>query len=454
MPASLTFLGGAGTVTGSKYLVEGGGRRILVDCGLFQGLKELRQRNWDALPFQPSSIDAVLLTHAHIDHSGYLPALVRDGFKGPIYCTDATYDLCKLLLPDSGHLQEQDAMLANRFGYSKHKPAMPLYGIEDAERALERFRPLSFHDLHQLPEGVAARWRPSGHILGAGSIECHIGGRVIGFSGDLGRIGDPLLPDPEFLPRADLLLVESTYGDRRHAAVDPADALEQAIIRTAARGGTIVMPSFAVGRAQLILYHLNRLVEAKRLPHVAIYVDSPMATDASDIYCRHPELLRLPPDSCRTAFSVARYVRSVDESKALDTDPRPKLIISASGMATGGRVLHHLKRYAPDPASLILFCGFQAAGTRGEAMTQGAKEIKIHGEAIPVRAEVENLSMLSAHADSDGLMGWLGGLAKPPGRTFIVHGEPAPAEAMRQRITDELRWRVDVAKAGETVTIG
>ncbi|WP_262267468.1 MBL fold metallo-hydrolase [Microvirga yunnanensis] len=444
MALKLSFLGGAGTVTGSRYLLESGDRRILIDCGLFQGLKQLRLRNWAPFPADPRRISAVILTHAHLDHSGYLPALVRDGFAGKILCSDATKDFCDLLLPDSAHLLEQDAEYANRRGFSKHKPALPLYTTEDAERALTHLTPVSFGTWHELPSGARIRFSRAGHILGAASVACEWGGRRIVFSGDLGRYNDPMMVDPSPIEEADYLVVESTYGNRHHAAEDAQRELGDIIERTVGRGGTIIIPAFAVGRAQTLLYHLERLKAAGRLANVPIFLNSPMAVDASEILCRHVEDQKLSAAECRAACGIATYVRSVEASKALNENPIPKVIISASGMATGGRVLHHLKRYAPDPRNSIVFAGFQAAGTRGAAMVAGAETIKIHGGYIPVRAEVRNLSMLSAHADADEILKWLGNFRRPPRKTFITHGEASASDALRLRIQDEIGWSCTV----------
>jgi metallo-beta-lactamase family protein len=444
MGLTLSFLGGAGTVTGSRYLLEHEGKRILVDCGLFQGLKQLRLRNWGPFPVEPAGVSAIVLTHAHLDHSGYLPALVRDGFKGPVYCSSATKDLCGILLRDSAHLQEQDAEYANRHRFSKHKPALPLYTTADAERALTRLSPLPFDREQSLPHGAKLRLRHAGHILGAAILELEWSGTRVVFSGDLGRYDDPLMLDPAVVQETDYLLVESTYGNRRHESRDPQQALAGSIERTVGRGGTVVIPAFAVGRAQALLFHLERLKAGGKLRNVPIFLNSPMATDASEILCHHMADQRLSAEACRRACGVARYVRSIEESKALNEDPTPKVIVSASGMATGGRVLHHLKRYAPDPRSTILFAGFQAAGSRGSAMVSGATTIKIHGEYIPVRAEVDNLPMLSAHADADEIMKWLGNFRSPPRTSFITHGEPTASDALRRRIQDELGWTCKV----------
>lgn len=436
----LRFLGAAGTVTGSRYLLESKGKRILVDCGLFQGLKNLRLRNWAPFPVKPASISAVILTHAHLDHSGYLPALARDGFDGPIYCSKGTRELCKILLPDSARLQEQDAEYANRRGFSKHRPALPLYDSDDARRALRLFSSLAFDVRHPLREGPDLRLRRAGHIVGASSLELSWRRRKIVFSGDLGRYDDPTMIPPEEIEQADYIVVESTYGDRRHERRDPQEALASVIGRTIARGGTVVIPAFAVGRAQTLLYHLEKLKASGRIPSVPIYLNSPMAIEASDMFCRYGDDQRLSDEERRRACAAAKHIQSVEESKALNEDETPKIILSASGMATGGRVLHHLEKFAPDPRSTILFAGFQAAGTRGASMVAGAQSIKMHGSYVSVRAEVQNLDMLSAHADADEILRWLRSFARAPRMTFVTHGEPTAADALRRRIQDELGW--------------
>lgn len=440
MSLSLAFLGAAGTVTGSRFLLDDGSRRVLVDCGLFQGLKEFRLRNWDVFPFPPSSIDDVLLTHAHIDHSGYLPALVRDGFAGTVHSSHASFELCEILLRDSAFLQEKDAAYANKRGYSKHAPAKPLYTVEDVEKALARFSTVPFRQRTTIREGVSVTLRHAGHILGAATIDCEWGNTRIVFSGDLGRFGDEVMLDPEPVEAADYLILESTYGDRRHDRGDPQNALSEIVNTTTTRGGTVVIPAFAVGRVQALLYHVERAMASGKMRKVPVFLDSPMAVNASDLLCSHLYDHRLPAEACVRACGVAEYIRDVDASKALTHNPLPKVIISASGMATGGRVLHHLKRFAPERRNAILFAGYQAAGTRGAAIVGGAASVRIHGEDIPVRAEVYNLPMLSAHADCDEIIRWLGGFKSPPRRTFIVHGETSSAGALRKRIETELGW--------------
>lgn len=443
---NLTSLGGAGTVTGSKHLLTHNGKRILIDCGLFQGLKNLRELNWAPLPVTPSSIDAVVLTHAHLDHSGYLPKLVKDGFRGSIFATDATRDVAELILKDSGHLQEKDAEYANRKGFSKHKPAMPLYGLRDAERTLERFLSVPFGKPVQLPGGATLMFRHAGHILGAATADIDWGGKRIVFSGDLGRYGDPMMHDPEPVSEADYIVIESTYGNRIHEQSDPTEMLGSVIERTVQRGGTVVIPAFAVGRAQSLLYHLWKLRSSGRLSTIPIYLDSPMAISATDLLHAHRDDHRLSPEDCNAVCGIATYTRDVEASKEITASSYPKVVISASGMATGGRVLHHLKAFAPDRKNTILFSGFQAAGTRGRAMLQGAREIKIHGMWIPVAAEVADLPALSAHADSDELMRWLSGFRHAPARIFIVHGEADAAEALRVRIGKDLEWNATVPR--------
>lgn len=440
MSLRLTFLGGVETVTGSKYLLEAAGRRILVDCGLFQGFKPLRLRNWAPFPVDPKSIDTVVLTHAHLDHTGYLPLLIKQGFAGPVICTEATRDLCAILLPDSGHLLEKDAEFANRHGYSKHRPALPLYTQEDAEVALESFKPVDFNEQRSFASGIQLRFLPAGHILGAAIVELSITGTKIVFSGDIGRPNSPTMLDPTPVKQADYLFVESTYGNRTHDPRDPEDALADVIVRTVGRGGTVLIPAFAVGRAQTLMFHLHRLKVARRIPDVPIFLDSPMAVDVTDLLCKYLPYHKLDAEQCRLTCAVARYVRDSEASKALDRDPMPKIIISASGMATGGRIVHHLKYYAPDRKNTVLFAGFQAGGTRGAAMTAGADSVKIHGQYVPVRAEIANLDMLSAHADASEILGWLQNLEAPPKTTFITHGEPDAADALRRRIEEKLHW--------------
>ena len=450
----LSFLGAAGSVTGSRYLLEDKDERILIDCGLFQGLKNLRLRNWQPFPVKPKSITSVILTHAHIDHSGYLPLLSKEGFKREIYCSKATRELCKLLLEDSAHLQEQDADYANRKRFSKHNPARPLYETNDVKRCLKQFSSLSFDKEHRLSNNLSLTFKHAGHILGSASVQLKTKGKKIVFSGDIGRYNDPIMLDPEGFLETDFLVVESTYGNRIHDKSNPLDVLEQIVSKTIARGGTVIIPAFAVGRAQMILFYLEQLRSLGRISQIPIYLNSPMAIEASDILCRYPEDIRLSQEQAWQACSIAEYVTSVERSKQINEDQRPKIIISASGMATGGRVLHHLKTYAIDARHSILFVGFQAAGTRGANLIAGAKTIKIHGVYIPVNAEIHNLDMLSAHADADELMKWLKKFSHPPRQTFITHGEPTASDALRLRIQDELKWQVYVPEALESIDLG
>lgn len=436
----LTFLGATGTVTGSKYLVNSGSKKILVDCGLFQGYKQLRLRNRAPLPVPPGEIDAVVLSHAHLDHSGYLPLLIKNGFKGKVYCSEAARDLCAILLPDSGHLQEEEARYANKRGYSKHTPALPLYTLEDAERAMQAFSPIPFETDIALGGSLSARLIPNGHILGSGCVRLEDTHTSLLFSGDLGRPNDLIMRAPERVRQADYLVMESTYGNRRHDPADPQIKLAEIIHRTVERGGTILIPSFAVGRAQTLLYYIHLLKATRAIPDIPVFLNSPMAADATRIFHKHRGEHRLSDAQCDAMCRAAHIINSVEESKALNERKEPKIIISASGMATGGRVLHHLKVLAPDARNTILFAGFQAGGTRGAAMLNGAEAIKIHGEYVPLRAEVAALDNLSAHADYEEIIEWLKHFRAPPRQTFITHGEPAAADALRHHIEEQLHW--------------
>jgi metallo-beta-lactamase family protein len=458
--ATLTFLGGAGgTVTGSKHLLEDGAARLLLDCGLFQGLKTLRERNWAPPPVDPKSLGAVVLSHAHIDHSGYLPRLCRDGFTGPIFCTGGTVDLLKVMLPDAAHLQEEEAEFANRHKTSTHDPALPLYTVEDAERALARVQRVDFGQPFNPAPGVEAHFTPSGHILGAALVTCLIGGRRLVFSGDLGRYDVPIMVDPEPVAEADVLLVESTYGDRVHPADDPTERLIAAVRRAVEQKGWLLIPSFAVGRSQEILYDLRRLEAAGRIPSLSIYLDSPMAIQATVIYATHTEEhdaeLQQAEAGGKRPFAPRRFHLSstVEDSKRLNEVAGPGIIVAGSGMATGGRILHHLKRLLPDPKTTVLFVGYQAAGTRGRLLKDGATEMKMLGVTVPVRATIMVSDAYSAHADREEIMRWLGGFKRPPGITYIVHGEADAASALRDAITSRLGWRAAVAEDGQRVTL-
>jgi metallo-beta-lactamase family protein len=449
----LTFLGATGTVTGSKSLLEHGGRRLLVDCGLFQGLKQLRLRNWDAFAVPPADIDAVVLSHAHLDHSGYLPRLVHLGFRGIVYATSATHELCELLLPDSARLLEEDAAYANRHGVSKHRPALPLYDEADARAALTRFRRVPFDEPFEPIAGVHVVLRRAGHLLGAASVHVEWDERSLLFSGDLGRDDDALLRGPAAPGAADTVVIESTYGDRLHPEGDPFSTLADIVSRTAARGGIIVVPSFAVGRAQALLFGLHSLKSQRRIPDLPVFLDSPMAVDATHLFARHADEHRLTPQQCEAVFAVARFVNGVEESKWLDTLRMPAIIVSASGMASGGRVLHHLKAFAPDRRNSVLFTGHQAAGTRGASLVAGVSTVKIHGEHIPVRAEVVRIDALSAHADRNGLLTWIGACTRLPKRVFVTHGEPVAADSLRQAIEERFGLSCTVPEHLESVEL-
>jgi len=449
----LTFLGAAGTVTGSKYLLEADGTRVLVDCGLYQGVKALRLRNWAELPVEPGSLDAVLLTHAHIDHSGYLPALVRDGFTGPVWCSDPTRSLCEILLPDAAYLQEEDARYANRRGFSKHHPALPLFTADDAQAALERLAPLPFDTWQELG-ALRFRLQPAGHILGAASIAVEHRGRRVLFSGDLGRDDDLLMRPPAPPGAPDWIVVESTYGDRRHPALDPFETLAAALSKTVSRGGVLLIPSFAVGRAQTLLYCFREIFRRGLAPVVPVFVNSPMATDVTRLFARSAAYHRLDAEQAAEVCAVAHYVRSVEQSRALAASRDPAVIISASGMASGGRVLHHLRALAPDPRHTLLFPGFQAPGTRGDAIVHGARQVKIHGAQVPIEAEVIQLDIFSAHADQAGILAWLGASERPPRRVFVTHGEAVPADTLRRLVKDELGFPAHAPEYRESVELG
>ncbi len=453
MTLDITFLGAAGTVTGSKYLVSAGKKKILVDCGLFQGYKQFRLHNRRPLPVSPRAIDAVILTHAHLDHSGYLPLLVKNGFKGPIYCTAATRDLCAILLPDSGYLQEEDAAYANRHGFSKHKPALPLYTVEDARRAMHQFKKVNFERDIALDRELKFRFLHAGHILGAAMVMLRHAGTSILFSGDLGRPDDPLMNPPVTVAEADYVVVESTYGNKQHDPADPGELLADIFKRTFARGGAVIIPAFAVGRTQQLLYYIHRLKASGKMPNVPVYLNSPMAVNVTQLFHRYPGEHRLNQEECDAMCTVPEYVNSVEDSKALNGRRGPMIIIAGSGMATGGRVIHHLKTFAPDRRNTILLAGFQAGGTRGAALLEGAQSIKIHGEYIPVRAEVANISNISAHADYPEILDWLGHLEAAPRQVFITHGEPAAADALRLKIEERFGWSVRVPESREQVDL-
>jgi len=461
---SLTFLGAARTVTGSRHLLDVDGRRILFDCGLFQGLKELRQRNWSPLPVPPESIDAVVLTHAHIDHTGWLPRLVAQGFKGPIHCTGGTADLCKLVLPDAAHIQEEDAKFANKRGYSKHHPALPLYTSEDAAEALSRLKPAAFGKKIAIGPGIQAEFINAGHLLGSsyvhvtrngGQAQAGVASTSAGilFGGDLGRYGRPILPDPSPGVEVDTLLVESTYGDRLHPAEDDGAALARIVADTFARHGKLFIPAFAIGRVEELLYWLFRLEDQKRVPVMPIYVDSPMAIKGIEYYQARTD--ELDPGIAFVGQHMRRFtaVSSANESKALVENDTPAIVIASSGMATGGRVVHHLLAGLPDDRNTVLFVGYQAAGTRGRNLIEGAKYVRMYGQDVPVRAKIAKVNGMSSHADAAEVIKWLRTFPRAPQATYLVHGELPAQEALKARITQELGWRVEVPAQGQQVEI-
>ena len=450
---NIQFIGATGTVTGSKYLLTINSQKILVDCGLFQGLKQLRLRNWAPLPFKPSDIKSVLLTHAHIDHSGYIPLLVKNGFRGKIHCSHGTAELCKILLPDSGYLQEEDARFANKHCFSKHKPALPLYTMKDTQESLKYFHPVDFDHVFDLGKDLTFTLFPAGHILGASMIKVRNDTTSLLFTGDLGRPHDIIMKPPESIKETDYLVIESTYGDRLHATRDPKEELAEVINRTAHRGGVIVIPAFAVGRAQAVLYLVYQLKNEKKIPDIPVYLDSPMAKDATHLYCSFSAEHRLSASECASMCRAAKIINTSDESKELDFNQAPKIIITASGMATGGRVVHHLRRFVSDERNTILFTGYQAAGTRGEALIHGADKIKVHGESIPVHAEIVLQDSLSAHADYEEILKWLVDFKRAPKEVFITHGEPAQANSLRLKIQDKFGWKCRVPDYLESVDL-
>lgn len=445
----LQFFGATQTTTGSKYLLSTDRHQLLVDCGLFQGKKELRVHNWEPFPLPVAPIEAVVLTHAHLDHCGYIPLFIRQGFQGPIYCTEATRDLAEIILRDAGRIQEEEARRANQYGYSKHKPALPLYTEVEAVMALERFKVVPFGVDFSLGKGMTVTFSRAGHILGSSILTFRYDGTTVVFSGDLGRPHDPIMKRPAQIQTADYLVLESTYGDRLHPKTNPKEELKEIILSTAKKGGTVLIPSFAVGRTQMILYFLHQLKLEKQIPDLPVYLDSPMAQDASDIMCKHAKEHDLPSEECHAMCQMATYVKTKEESKALDRPSFPSVIIAGSGMAEGGRILHHLKYFGPQPQNTIIFVGYQAAMTRGERILRGEKEIKIQGEIVPMRLRVERIESLSSHADYEEILEWLKDFQTAPTQTFLTHGEETSANHLKNVIEKELKWRVTVPSYGE-----
>jgi metallo-beta-lactamase family protein len=459
----LTFLGATGTVTGSRFFLEIDGHSLLLDCGLFQGLKKNRLRNWEPFPIAPADLDRVFLTHAHIDHSGYLPRLCKQGFKGKVHCTHATHNLCEILLRDSGHLQEEDATWANKRGFSKHKPALPLYTVEEAEKALSQFEPYHYGEDIFLTDSLRVKFKDAGHILGSSFIDVKSmnDGRAnrIVFSGDLGRPARPILRDPVQPFEVDYLILESTYGNRLHQNETPEKDLAAVINASVDRGGVLVIPSFAVGRTQQLLYALRELEEDKEIASLPVYVDSPMAIDTTTVFENNKgcyglvaKVLEIRGTSILKPQQL-KFCRHRDESKALNKIKKKAIIISASGMATGGRILHHMRYRLPSGRDTILFIGHQAEGTRGRKILDGNPTVRIHGEDVPIKARVENISGFSAHADYNEILAWLMGFNRPPKQTFIVHGEPDASSSLAEKITARLGWNVIIPKFQESFTL-
>jgi len=461
--AQLTFLGANGTVTGSRFLLDSEKIKLLIDCGLFQGLKQDRLKNWEPFPIPPAEIDRVLLTHAHLDHSGYLPRFTKQGFTGKVHCTWSTFDLCKIMLRDSGHLQEEDAYWANKNKFSKHEPALPLYTVEDAENSLKYFEPFFYGQDLFVTDSLRVEFRDAGHILGSSFVDIKNTSnkriRKILFSGDLGRPSRPILRDPVQIFEVDYLVLESTYGDRLHDPKPPEEELARVINESVKRGGSLVIPSFAVGRTQELLFCIRELEEQGKIPSLPVFVDSPMAIDTTMIfekrkgdYNLEAKVLELEGKNILKTRQI-KFCRSTEESKQLDEQKIPGIIISASGMVEGGRILHHLAHRLPHPQNTVLFIGFQAAGTRGRTIVEGKPTVKIHGQQIPIRAKIENISGFSAHADYNEILAWLMGFNRPPLKTFIVHGEPEAAEALAEKIKNRFGWDVIIPKFKESFEI-
>ena len=454
----LTFLGATQTVTGSKFLLDTGDQRVLVDCGLFQGPKDLRLRNWAAPPVDPKSVDAIILTHAHIDHTGYLPRFVAQGYRGPVYATPATVDLARILLPDAAHLQEEEARYRNKHHLTKHTPALPLYTLEDAAKTLELLRPRGYGEEFSLSKTLRFQLIPAGHILGSSFVllkeQTGSAEKSVLFTGDIGRYGQPIIFDPTTVEAADYLVLESTYGNRLHSDKNGKtgkDQLRDIVIATSKRGGTVLIPSFAIGRAQELLYILRELEQENQIPVLSVYVDSPMAVDAVEVFKDHVEEHDLEMAALQKAganpLNTQRvyFTRSVQDSKAINEHRFPSIIISANGMATGGRILHHLIQRVADDRNSLVFVGFQAYGTRGRLLSEGARQIRIFGIDYPVRARVHVIDSFSAHGDYSEILRWLGGFKSAPRKTFLVHGESKAIDAMKDHITSTFKsWQVEI----------